>query len=294
MSIPRSTMTKTTVVASGVWLCYLLQFSPVVAQSSDVCVFGGTSFVPGENLGDAFATRCGSSDEWPCFCNPDLENNAECPYCGFSTWDGTLYCARDGQNITFQDGSISRACTCEIPDDPTQPAIRDCVVVASEAGCNWFDLEGNEVFYKNGESFGDTIDGACGPALDWPSYCYVPPGSSGGDDFLIDYPYCVFSDTDSGTAVCAKDGEKVEYVDRNGTKLSCDCTYTSEGGPNPTCERVPGGSPAGSQAPGASPQPTPAPAKPKPSGAAPRRGGEGAMVAMSILAMLAFCFHSLC
>lgn len=246
-----------------VCFCALMVIS-VLAQDDQVCVFGEQSFLPGENLGDAFSTRCGAVDEWPCFCNPILPNSAECPYCGFSAGDGTLYCAKDGQNITFRDGSISRACTCEIPDDPTEDPIRECEVVALEAGCNWFDLNGNPIYFENGESFGDSLgeEGLCGPTSEWPSFCYVPPGSAGGDDFLIDYPYCVFNDVDSGQDLCARDGETVDYVNEEGTSLSCTCAYTSADGPNPTCERVP-------STPNAPPPPTSAPVKPKPSGGLP-------------------------
>lgn len=263
--------TTASMIASAIWLLASLCSSVFAQSDPTTCVIGESSFVLGENLGDAFLTRCGSTDEWPCFCNPNLPNNAECPYCPFAAGDGSLYCARDGQNITFRDGSISRLCTCEILDDPTADPIRECEVILSEAGCNWFDLNGNEVFVENGESFGDTVDGVCGPATEWPSFCYVRPGSSGGDDFLIDYPYCVFDDANSGQEVCARDEETIEYVNSDGTTLKCSCSYTSEGGPDPTCERVPVAPSPPVETPGPSTlAPSPSPVEPpRPSGAAP-------------------------
>ena len=210
-----------------------------LSQTEDSCTFGDRTFLQGENLGDAFPTRCGNTDEWPCFCNPSMERSAECPYCSFATGDGGLYCAKDGESIEFRDGSINRKCTCVIPDDPLAFPTRECTSSAAELGCNWFDLNGDPIFIENGESFGDLIERECGPASEWPSFCYVPPGSSGGDDFLIDYPYCVFSNTATEEVVCAKDGDTVEFVDDQGNSLSCSCSYTPEDGEDSTCDRIP-------------------------------------------------------
>lgn len=235
------------------------------AQNDTTCIFNGQSFLSGENLGDAFLNRCGTSSDWPCFCNPTLEWGAECPYCTFSSGDGNLYCASDGDNVTFRDGSISRECSCEIPDDPTLEPVRKCIVAPAALGCNWFDEEGNVVFVEDGKSFGDSGGGACGPASEFPSFCYVPSGSVGADDFLIDYPYCVFDDAESGEVLCTQDGETVEYVDREGDNLRCTCSYTKEDGPNPECEKSASGSPGSpTNAPKTSPAPAASP-KSKPS-----------------------------
>jgi hypothetical protein len=267
-----------------VCFCALMALS-ILGQDDEVCVIGDETFVPGENMGDAFSTRCGSTDEWPCFCNPILPQDAECPYCTFAAGDGTLHCAKDGQNITFRDGSISRACTCEIPDDPTESPIRNCDVVVPALGCSWFDLNGDPVFFENGESFGDLIDGVCGPASEWPSFCYVPPGSSGGDEFLIDYPYCIYTDTESGEVLCTKDGETTEYLDEDNTELSCTCAYSSTDGPDPTCERVPPSPTTPTNA------PTPAaPVRPPSSGGLPRGFlAEGALSFIFVVTSLT-CF----
>jgi len=211
------------------------------------------------------------------------------PYCGFVTGDGTLYSAKDGENITFQDGTISRLCSCEVPADPTAPPIRSCEVIPSDLGCNMLDLNGNPVFIQNGESLGNLIVGACGPASQWPSYCYVPPGSSGGNDFLIEYPYCVFSDTNSRVDVCAKNVSTVDYVDQNGTSLSCYCNYTLASGSNPNCKRVPQAALTTAppvSAPNATQAPVPPTTKKNKSGAAPRRSMGVASVAMYLFATI--------
>lgn len=262
-----------------------------LAQSDQVCVIAGQTFAPGENFGASFPTRCGDTDEWPCFCNPDLPESAYCPYCSFSAGDGTLYCAKDGQNITFQDGSISRDCTCEIPEDPTENPIRNCAVAPSNAGCNWFDANGDPIVFEDGASFGDYLDGACGPAADWPSYCYVPPGSSGGDDFLIDYPYCISTDTASGEQRCSKSGETLEYTDDEGIELRCNCTYTPEDGPTTDCEQIgtaPPMAPSTEQPDEApSPDATPAPSEPpKKSGIDSRFHLASTLVASSVFIIL--------
>jgi hypothetical protein len=63
----------------------LLLFFTIGCKSQDTCVFdNGLEFEPGDNLGDNFVTRCGDSDVFPCFCEPLLQFQAYCPYCGFS------------------------------------------------------------------------------------------------------------------------------------------------------------------------------------------------------------------
>lgn len=205
----------------------------VVGQTDEGCIIGSEAFVPGQSFGDAFRTQCGEPSEWPCFCNPGLERDAECPYCSFITGEGTLYCSKDGQNITFPDGSIQRECSCQIPADPTEKPIGRCTTLPN--GCNWLDLEGNDVTIENGASFGNLIDGACGSGVEWPSFCLIPPGSSGGDDYVFDYPYCVFSDTGDQEIICARDGEEVTYTDRDDFEVNCTCSVTVKGGARSSC-----------------------------------------------------------
>jgi hypothetical protein len=204
----------------------------------DECSIDGQTFKLGDNLGDAYPLRCGSSQEFPCFCNPDIERQADCPYCGFSAGDGTLHCAKDMETISFQDGSIVRVCSCEFPPDPSEGPIRSCTIPpasspvdeSSEGTCMFPNSESELVTFQDGESFGGLIEGICGPGNEWPSFCSAPPGGD-GNDFLIDYPYCVFDDAaDEDGIACAKDGEEITYTDVGGSTLTCSCSYSSEDG----------------------------------------------------------------
>ena len=82
--------------------------------------------------------------------------------------------------------------------------------------------------FLDGESFGDLIEGVCGSVDEWPSFCSASPEGD-GNDFFIDYPYCVFDDAVNGV-VCAKHGEEIVYADVNGIVLNCTCTYSGEDG----------------------------------------------------------------
>jgi hypothetical protein len=213
------------------------------------CLFDdGQVYNPGENVGDSFVNRCGNFTEWPCFCEPYALYQVSCPYCGFSAGDGSLYCARDGETISFQDGSIVRVCSCEFTDDPTVEPIRECIVgnetdsVESPGSgpsfsgqCILPDASGELVEIENGESFGDLIEGACGPPSEWPSFCRIVDNEG---NFIIDYPYCVYTDV-SGSVVCAKDGGSVSYIDVDYSSTNCTCSYTQEDGPQSECDSSP-------------------------------------------------------
>jgi len=168
-------------------------------------------------------TRCGSAADYPCFCNPDLPNQVECPYCGFSSQSGALFCARNQETIVFPDGSI--------------------------------DLES----FQNGDSFGDLVEGRCGPSTAWPSFCNVEENST---EFLIDYPYCVFEDTNSAEVLCARNLEDVTYTNKDGDQVTCNCSYTQAGGPQPNCKTRP--NPDSTPSPTFPPRGVPEPPSPAP------------------------------
>eukprot|EP00934_Nitzschia_sp_Nitz4_P008633 Nitzschia sp. Nitz4//scaffold75_size92586//48963//49832//NITZ4_004856-RA/size92586-processed-gene-0.9-mRNA-1//1//CDS//3329557708//8623//frame0 len=211
-----------------------------VGADEDVCIIDDVEFARGDNLGEHVQIVCGSYEEWPCFCNPDLDRMAECPYCSFTTGSGSRYCARDGETILFEDGSISRNCSCTIPINPAEDPVRVCTTIYPDVtvGCNWYNSDGDLVLYENMTSFGETLEGVCGSASEWPTYCLVPEGSSGGDDYSFHYPYCVFDDTASGSEVCAQDGSNVTYLNEEGEEYFCTCTYTIAEGQNTTCTRT--------------------------------------------------------
>jgi hypothetical protein len=225
------------------------------------------TFQRGESFGDYVETRCGSPLEFPCYCNPDLPNQMECPYCGFVDVNGELLCAHDGEIVTYFDGDIEQTCSCEVPDDPlqnptekcgldigsgfgTDPPFGDSGVNATAEGCTIADANGALVTIPNGESFGDLVDGVCGDALEWPSFCNaqiqqtVAARSPGGSqDFgAIEYPYCVYTDTITGSPECARNNEFVTYTNMMGEQVECSCTYTSAstGGAQSTCGPVGG------------------------------------------------------
>jgi hypothetical protein len=101
----------------------------------DVCEFETPDgelivFSRGESYGDNLTPRCDGPEAFPCFCNPDLPGQIECPYCGFPTQDETgspiLYCARHNETIEYVDGSIAKTCSCEIPENPLEDSISTC------------------------------------------------------------------------------------------------------------------------------------------------------------------------
>ena len=184
----------------------------------------GKEYQRGENLGDSIKTRCGTSIDFPCFCNPDLEKQAECPYCTFATGGGGLYCAKNEESISFQDGSVVRVCSCEVPSDfPEGDVVRDCIIDndAPVGFCEFPNFEGELIEFEDGESFGDLIPGVCEPTEDWPTYCKVVE-----DYFITEYPYCVYNDAPE--TVCAKHNETVTYTNNDGELVSCSCTFNFE------------------------------------------------------------------
>lgn len=218
----------------------------------------------GESYGDYIETRCGSSAEFPCFCNPELKNQMECPYCGFVQAGGDLLCAKHQEVISFNDGEIDQTCTCEIPSDPNQEPIQNCVEgdvppptstppgyddnENETTGCTITDLDGNIVTISHGDSFGDLVEGVCGDPNVWPAYCNTQLDGSvtsraGSQDFdTIEYPYCTYSDTMDGETTCARNNEQVVYVNTFGEEVQCSCSFSPSGlgGAQSTCEPVSG------------------------------------------------------
>jgi hypothetical protein len=245
----RTLMILARLIRSFVAACIVFGF--VRGEDDSTCVFDdGQEYQPGDDVGDSFTNRCGNSTDFPCFCDPTVSFQAYCPYCGFAAGDGTLHCARDGETVSFPDGSITRECSCTFSDDPTDDPTRNCTIVdddqpeeedppsgppaTGEGGqCVLPDADDNMVEFDNGESFGELIEGACGPASEWPSFCNVLDDEGGFD---IEYPYCVQNDLQSGETLCAKDGESISYVNADGVNVTCACVYTSDGGPDSQCE----------------------------------------------------------
>lgn len=203
------------------------------------------TFTQGESYGDYLTTRCDSPQNFPCFCNPSMWNQIECPYCGFLAGDGILHCARDDETISFKDGSITRTCSCEIPDDPSQDPIGICeegalsptsapsapIIAGPPNTCSFENSSGEIEFVEDGNDFGVELQGVCGSGLYWPYKCdsskSVISTISGQEVSGAVYPYCIFDDTPSNNVVCARAGEQVEYVNQDGVSLVCGCVDTN-------------------------------------------------------------------
>jgi hypothetical protein len=101
------------------------------------------------------------------------------------------------------------------------------------------------VTIEDGESFGTLIEGVCGPAKDWPSFCNVDLASTisrqqNGGDYNVEYPYCIFENTESGEPVCARNNEEVTFTDDTGGAVICGCLYLNPalGGAQSTCREA--------------------------------------------------------
>ncbi|KAL3934726.1 MAG: hypothetical protein SGBAC_009615 [Bacillariaceae sp.] len=188
------------------------------------------------------ANICG--DEYPCLCNM---GQVECPYCTFNAIDDEVVCARDKESVIFEGPDFNiRSCTCQLDVNatdgntfssecveltsapsvaPTDEATADPFLVV-DMDCEVKDGKGNIVLIEHGASFGSLVQGQCGTAEDWPSFCSKQSSPTFSRNSLqddVEYPYCVFDNTYSGDTVCAKDNEEVTFLDNNGFLLACRC-----------------------------------------------------------------------
>ena len=87
--------------------------------NTSVCfanLMNGTTltFQEGQSFGNAFSNPCGSSADYPCFCNSTEKDHMTCPYCPFYTANKNFVCAKSGENITFVDEfGIEQTCSCQ-------------------------------------------------------------------------------------------------------------------------------------------------------------------------------------
>lgn len=208
-------------------------FCELELDNGDVLIFGR-----GESYGEFRQTRCGSSSDFPCFCNPDLPGQIYCPYCGFTNEDGELFCAKDDETISFTDGDSLQTCSCEIPTNELSPPITSCSEgeipntrapgIVPSTTCRVQNEFGRFVEVDAGESFEELVDGPCGSGEEWPAFCN--PGlaiarQTGGDEDFIEYPYCVFENTRSGEPACARSNGQVTFIDDNDVVQRCSCSY---------------------------------------------------------------------
>ena len=154
------------------------------------------TFAHGESYGDYITTRCvtsssgsdgssSSTNQYPCKCNVHVENQVECPYCGFmASSTGELHCARHQETITFVDGSTTRQCTCTIPANfPFVEPIESCTIVDGggdnifddddETTCAYTFPDGFTFYFVDGESFAELVEGPCGDTESYPAFCRI-------------------------------------------------------------------------------------------------------------------------
>lgn len=210
-------------------------FCELELDNGDVLIFGR-----GDSYGEFRQTRCGSPSEFPCFCNPDLPGQIYCPYCSFANEDGELFCAKDDEIITYEDGDTSKTCSCDIPGDQTALPITSCSedgiptdkAPAPSTTCRLQNEFGRFVDVDAGESFEGVIDGPCGPGEEWPAFCnpgFAIARQAGIDEDFVEYPYCVFENTRSGEAVCARSNGQITYIDNEDVVQRCSCSYLGAG-----------------------------------------------------------------
>lgn len=228
-------------------------------ESWRVCQLEGKLYFEGENLGDSFRTRCGSSRDFPCYCNPDRDPPVHCPYCGFALSPGSLLCLKDQEVASFAniDGD-ELTCECNAPIATRQPS-ENCLVPASDVNTCVFQSEDGGVFtYQEGDPVDDSVlplsfcgpqfPCLCDPALENQLYC----------------PYCVRVDF-GGQLICAAEGEIAFFEDENGQTQQCFCEVPEDrslGEPSLNCDGDP---PRAADSPTSQPAPVPTPT-PTPSG----------------------------
>ena len=232
-------------------------------NGSDITRTGGSkrttlTFAHGESYGDYIKTRCvtgsgggsdgssSSTNEFPCKCNVNVENQVECPYCGFmSSSTGELHCARHQETITFVDGSTTRQCTCTIPANfPFVEPIESCTIVDGggdnifdddETTCAYTFPDGFTFYFVDGESFAELVEGPCGDTESYPAFCRINTKS----------PSTTNSTTDDGTDSSKSDVElkllnrttdvNPSDTERNGTRPSGVLFYNDSNVDYPYC-----------------------------------------------------------
>ena len=187
----------------------------------------------GGSLGNLFTTRCGSSTNWPCFCNANLPDQVECPYCGIEQPNNAFLCAINNQvvSITNITTNQNQTCKCIVPSNgggaPTLACSPSLPTPAPAAVCTI-----GSATLVTGQAYTDAQipPGPCGNSTEWPTLCN--PGRSN----QTEYPYCIFRNTQDGTVVCAKKSTSVTYTNNQGREETCTCIYLSAAlGAQPTC-----------------------------------------------------------
>ena len=196
-------------------LILLCNINGVFAENSRQCEINGQIFKEGENVGSAFVSRCGPPTSWPCYCNPDVPLQVDCPYCSFATsTDNLIRCAKHEETVTFISlfDDTGKKCSCDATD-PSNP-VKVCEDDESAEMCH-FDVEGQSYWY----TMGDKVDvlGECNDTTNYP--CYCSPNVNG----QLYCPYCTIAHGDS--VECIKDRE-IKQLNIFDQGQSCQCDYS--------------------------------------------------------------------
>mmetsp|Transcript_50136 Transcript_50136/g.121482 ORF Transcript_50136/g.121482 Transcript_50136/m.121482 type:complete len:600 (-) Transcript_50136:2-1801(-) len=257
-------------------------------RQQSTCTFSsGRVYQPGQVIDEEdFTTRCGSAEEYPCYCSPDRTPfPVQCPYCSLvdTSSPNGVTCAKNGQTVTVVNTNniqnLVQECSCSI-EVTTGTPIETCLEVVEEPEetpdnvdgdggggdtgggdsgndtCTVELFDGRSVTLQEGESYGVFFPTRCtneegtglGGGLDSIQFeCFCNPSLPG----QVECPFCTFVDT-QGDLLCANSLETVSFVDPDLGPVECACfnDLTS------TCRPV---SPTESPVPVTTPLPTPPP-----------------------------------
>jgi hypothetical protein len=158
--------------------------------------------LPGQEIGQK--SRCGATSKYPCFCNPNLPGQIECPFCSSPLPDDDLLCLADGEDQLFI-GSDNTAWSCSCTNGktaafPMVPMCEDLPPIGPGAMCNFTGSNGVPFQVNHGASLHEFFPNT-------------------GDN--LEFPYCEF-DTVGGGKTCAK-----TFTNADGRSESCDCIYVN-------------------------------------------------------------------
>jgi hypothetical protein len=184
----------------------------------------------GEEVNNVAVNPCGSLSKYPCYCNPNVEGQLNCPYCTVTNGD-TTECLLDKETKRFNIfGDGGKACECDysLRKSFNFPANSSC---DAHYGCAVEEASGEITFYTDGESI-EGKTGICGS-----NYPFICDRSAINTVDFLAYPYCQFT-VEGGTTKCVKDGDTISFIDENGKNVECKCEASSLG-PKVDCTTIP-------------------------------------------------------
>jgi hypothetical protein len=196
--------------------------------ANDTCTFDNQIYQRGESYGDSFTTRCGSADDFPCFCNPDLDPPIECNYCSFALQGGGLLCARHNELVRFTDiRGDDKTCSCEASLGAAPSA--NCEVDINDNSCTVDMPDGSKKIFNDGDVIvHDDMPTHCG--TNYPCFC------NSGE---VECPYCTFNAKDD-EKLCATHSETITFQGKDSKYRTCTCEITANGNSSAECLTISG------------------------------------------------------